>query len=118
MKDPTLSWLLDPKDPSVRQQALLDLLHRRKDARDVVAAGDKISSYRPVKKIIASQTSKGFWSPKNDCYRPKWTSAVWQLALLGELGVPADSQSLLAGGLALLAQPLVRPGEGDLWPPT
>ena len=92
MKDPTLSWLLEPKDPSIRQQALVDLLHRRKDARDVMAASDKIPSYRPVKKIIASQTSKGFWSPKNDCYRPKWTSAVWQLALLGELAVPADDR--------------------------
>jgi len=38
MKDPTLSWLLEPKTPSVRQQALVDLLHRRKDAKDVLAA--------------------------------------------------------------------------------
>src|SRR6266571_3374759 len=73
MKDPALSWLLDPKDPSVRHQALIDLLHRPKDGKDVLATREKIPSYRPVKKIIATQTSKGIWSPKETCYRPKWT---------------------------------------------
>src|SRR5207247_1837640 len=90
MKDPSLSWLLDPKDPSVRYQALIDLLHKAKDGKDVLAARDKIPSYRPVKKIIGTQTSKGIWSPKETCYRPKWTSAVWPLALLGESDAPPD----------------------------
>ncbi len=92
MKDPTLRWLLEPKDPSVRHEALIDLLHKPKNAKDVLGARDKIPSSRLVKKIIGSQTSEGFWAPKNDCYRPKWTSAVWPLALLGELAVPADDR--------------------------
>ena len=90
MKDPTLSWLLDPKDPSLRHQALIDLLHEAKEAKDVLAARDKIPSYLPVKKIIGTQTSKSIWSPKETCYRPKWTSAVWPLALLGEMDAPPD----------------------------
>ena len=90
MKDPTLGWLLDPKDPSIRHQALIDLLHKAKDGKDVLAAREKIPSYWPVKKIIGTQTSKGFWSPKETCYRPKWTSAVWPLALLGEMDAPPD----------------------------
>src|SRR5438445_13458775 len=92
MKDPTLSWLLDPKDPSVRHQALIDLLHKAKDGKDVLAARDKIPSYRRVKKIIGTQTSIGIWSLKETCYRRKWTSAVWPLALLGDIVAPlADS---------------------------
>src|SRR5437762_8256470 len=90
MKDPTLSWLLDSKDPSVRHQVLIDLLHSPKDAKDVLATREKIPNYRPVKKIIATQTSKGIWSPTESCYRPKWTSAVWPLALLGEMDAPPD----------------------------
>jgi len=90
VKDPTLSWLLDPKDPSVRHQALIDLLHKAKDGKDVLATREKIPSYRPVKKIIGTQTSKGIWSPKETCYRPKWTSAVWPLTLLGEMDAPPD----------------------------
>jgi hypothetical protein len=92
MKDPSLSWLLEPKDPSVRHEALIDLLRRPKDAKDVVAAREKIPGYRPVKKIFASQTSKGFWAPKETCYSPKWTAAVWPLALLGELNAPPDQR--------------------------
>src|SRR5947208_12736001 len=92
MKDGTLSWLLDPKDPSVRHQVLIDLLDRPSDAKDVLATREKIPSYRPVKKIIGTQTSKGIWSPKETCYRPKWTSAVWPLALLGEMDAPPDSR--------------------------
>ncbi len=92
MKDPSLSWLLEPNDPSVRHQTLIDLLHRPEDAKDVLAARDKIPSYRPVKKIIATQTSEGFWAPKKDCYYPKWTAALWPLMLLAELAVPADDR--------------------------
>src|SRR6266581_4107947 len=90
MKHATLSWLLDPKDPSVRHQALIDLLHKAKDGKDVLATCEKIPSYLPVKKIIGTQTSKGIWSPKSTCYCPKWTSAVWPLALLGEMDAPPD----------------------------
>src|SRR5260370_40221890 len=90
MTDPILSWLLDPKDPSVRHQALIDLFHRPKDARDVLAVRDKIPRYRPVKKIIDTQTSRGICSPKDTCYSPKWTLAVPPLALLWEMDACPD----------------------------
>src|SRR6266852_764583 len=90
MRDPTLSWLLEPKDPSIRQQALIDLLDRQRDEKDVAATTEKIPTYRPVKKILAAQTSKGLWPPKETCYSPKWTAAVWPLALLGEMDAPLD----------------------------
>ena len=82
MEGPTLSGLLDPKRLSVRHQALIDLLQRRKDGKDVLAALDNIPSYWPAKKILATQTSKGIWFPKETCYRPKWSAAVWPMALL------------------------------------
>jgi hypothetical protein len=90
VKDQSLNWLLEPKDPSVRHQALIDLLHQPKDGKNVLETSDKIPSYRTVKKIIGTQTSKGIWSPKETCYRPKWTAAVWPLALLGEMDAPPD----------------------------
>ena len=92
MKDSSLGWLLEPKNPSVRYQALIDLLHRPKSAKDVLAARDRIPSYRPVRKVMGTQTSEGLWSPEKDCYYPKWTAAVWPLMLLAELAVPADDR--------------------------
>jgi hypothetical protein len=92
MKDLTIEWLLDSRNPSVKLQVLTDLQHRAENDKEVVATRKKIPTYRPVKKVMEAQTKGGYWSPKDDCYRPKWTSAVWQLALLGELAVPADSE--------------------------
>jgi hypothetical protein len=41
---------------------------------------------------MKKQTKEGFWAPKDTCYRPKWTAAVWPLMLLGELAVPPDDR--------------------------
>jgi len=56
--------MLEPKDPSVRHEALIDLLHLPKNAKDVVASRDKIPSSRLVKRIIGSQNQPGFLDPK------------------------------------------------------
>ncbi len=88
----TLDWLLEPSNPSVRYLALTELLHRGPKDTDVLAAGEKIPRSRIVRRIMAEQTRDGFWPPKDDCYTPKWTSAVWPLMLLGELAVPADDR--------------------------
>jgi len=56
---------------------------------DVLAARKKIPGSLLVRKIMGQQR-EGFWPPKETCYRPKWTSAVWPLMLLAELAVPVD----------------------------
>ena len=58
---------------------------------DVLAARKKIPGSLLVRKIMGQQR-EGFWPPKETCYRPKWTSAVWPLMLLAELAVPVDDR--------------------------
>ena len=91
-KDETLEWLLEPSNPSVRYLALTELLHRGSKEPDVLAAREKIPRSRIVRKIMAKQTREGFWPPRDSCYNPKWTSAVWPLMLLAEHAVPADDR--------------------------
>ncbi len=91
-KDGTLQWLLEPGNPSVRYLALTELLDRGPKDTDVMAARERIASSRLARKIMGQQTREGFWSPRETCYRPKWTSAVWPLMLLAELAVPADDR--------------------------
>ena len=38
------------------------------------------------------QQRAGLWPPKETCYRPKWTAAVWQLMLLAELAAPVNDR--------------------------
>jgi hypothetical protein len=91
MKDASLRWLLDEKNPCVRRQALVDLLQRPQNDQEVLATVRKIPSYTPVRNIMGSRTRSGIWPPKETCYTPKWTSAVWPLILLGELGAPPNA---------------------------
>ncbi len=92
MKEPSIEWLLEPRDPSIRLQALIDLLDRPTSDKDVVATRGRIRNYGPVKRIMEAQTRSGYWAPKETCYRPKWTSAVWSLVLLGEMGVSPNPE--------------------------
>ena len=92
MKATGLAWLLEPRDPSIRYHTLVDLLDRKTSDKEVVATKKKIRNSSPVKKIMATQTRERYWAPKETCYTPKWTAAVWPLALLGELEAPADDR--------------------------
>ncbi len=88
MKAQALEWLLDPADPAVRALTLTDVLGRSPDDKEVRTAQRSIHEYWPVATLRRSQRGKGHWSPENNCYNPKFTSTVWQLMLLGELGAP------------------------------
>jgi hypothetical protein len=90
VKQPSIEWLLDPKDPSIRFHTLIDLLDRPISDEDVVVTRERIRSYGPVRRIMATQNREGYWPPEETCYRPKWTAAAWLLALLSEMGAPAD----------------------------
>lgn len=92
MKSTTLDWLLESRDPSIRFHALVDLLDRKTGDKEVIAAKQRIRNSGPVRKVMATQTREGYWPPKDTCYVPKWTAAVWPLALLGEMETPADDR--------------------------
>lgn len=73
---------------------MTEFLHRGAKDSDVLAARKRIPGSRLVRKIIGQQRD-GFWPPQETCYRPKWTSAVWQLMLLAELAVPPDDRIMV-----------------------
>jgi hypothetical protein len=56
MNEPSIGWLLEPRDPSIRLQAFTDLLDRPANDKDVVATREKIPNYEPVKRIMGTQT--------------------------------------------------------------
>jgi hypothetical protein len=83
-----LKWLLEPADPPIRMLALTDVLGEPQDGEDVTAAREETRSYRLVLSLKRAQGGKGYWPPDETCYNPKFTSTVWPLILLGEMGVP------------------------------
>ncbi len=90
MKQSSLNWLLEHEDPPIRFHTLRDVLGRPPDDKSVREAKEKTRDYAPVRKILKARNGEGFWPPGETCYRPKWTSTVWPLMLLGEMGLDPD----------------------------
>jgi hypothetical protein len=88
MKAGALSWLLEESNPSIRYLTLTDVMGESPDGKHVRAQRGKILRYGPVETLKKAQRGKGYWPPSKTCYEPKFTSTVWQLMLLGELGAP------------------------------
>jgi hypothetical protein len=91
VKAEALPWLLEDSNPAVRCLTLTDILAKGPDDAEVRTARKSLLAYGPVQALKKSQNTKGYWPPDDGCYNPKFTSTVWQLMLLGEMGVPRTS---------------------------
>jgi len=87
MVDRTLSWLLQPGNPSVRFFALQDLLGRSADDPEVKEARAAIVHYGPVQAILDRLSAPHYWDLLDDEHVR--THGVWVL-LLAELGAEPD----------------------------
>ncbi|MDG6902425.1 MAG: hypothetical protein JRM80_10780 [Nitrososphaerota archaeon] len=88
MKAQALQWLLEPSNPAVRYLTLTDIMRKSPGAREAKAARKDVMSYPPVADLKSSQGKRGYWLPEDESYNPKFTATIWQLMLLGEMGVP------------------------------
>ncbi len=86
-----LRWLLDPQDPSIRYQTLVDVLGHSPDSREAVEARRRIPRQSIFKQIMAARSRAGYWPRKDTCDSPRFTGALWALILLGEMAVIPDS---------------------------
>lgn len=81
-----LPWLLERSNPAVRAAALQRLLDAAPDGSDVVRARGEAMLVDPIAAILAAQDEDGWWEKPGPGYSPKYTSTVWQLITLHELG--------------------------------
>jgi len=84
-----LPWLLEPDNPSVRYFALRDLLDRPETDAELRAARAAIMDSEPVRAILAARHADGYWVKPSPGYSPKYTSTVWQIIILADLGADA-----------------------------
>lgn len=82
----TLNWLLEPAEPSVRLFALTDLLERGASDRQVVRARRSIGRRGWASKLLSLQMEGTWWDNPSHCYIPKYSSCVWNLIVLADLG--------------------------------
>jgi hypothetical protein len=85
-----LPWLLEESTPAVRHQALRGLLDRAADDPDVVASRAAAMAADPIAAILAARSPEGWWAKPGHGYSPKYTSTVWQLIFLDQLGADGN----------------------------
>ncbi|TMI35423.1 hypothetical protein E6H25_05385 [Candidatus Bathyarchaeota archaeon] len=81
---------MEKEDPPIRFFALRDILGRSPSSKEVLEAKARFRNYSPVRKVLRARTKEGYWPPKETFYTPKWTSTIWPLMLLGEMGFTPD----------------------------
>ncbi len=96
INDSTLTWLLEPDNPSVRMNTLRFLLERPLNDQDVLQAAEAINISRPVKTILELQEPGGHWAGEKSFYTGKYHSTVWTLLVLAELGADGSDDRIQA----------------------
>ncbi|OGG04841.1 hypothetical protein A2Z33_06055 [Candidatus Gottesmanbacteria bacterium RBG_16_52_11] len=86
---PALPWLLEPDDPGVRYLALRDLSGLPPGDRELVRAKQAAYSEGPISTVLKHMNPEGFWRIPGGGYNPKYSSTVWSLILLSQLGASA-----------------------------
>lgn len=110
MSDPTLHWLLEKDNPSVRYFALRHLLDKPADDAEVQSARRAIMRSEPLRAILAAQEPEGYWAKPGPGYVPKYHSTVWQILFLAELGADPRHRQVRRGGEYLLTHAQARHG--------
>jgi hypothetical protein len=86
---PALEWLLEPEDAGVRYLALRDLV--KAGGRELEAARKEAHEKGPIAEVLSSMNKEGYWVKPGPGYNPKYTSTVWSIILLGQLGASIDT---------------------------
>jgi hypothetical protein len=87
-----LPWLLERDAPAVRHLALRDLVGKPADDAEVAEARGRAMTSDPIASILAEQDAEGWWVAPGLGYTPKYTSTVWNLIFLDQMGASgADS---------------------------
>jgi hypothetical protein len=90
LNDDPLPWLLEEADPGPRHLALRDLLDRPADDPELAAARSAAMGSDPIASILAAQAPDGWWVRPGYGYNPKYSSTVWSVMFLEELGADGN----------------------------
>ncbi len=90
----TIEWLLEPADIGVRYLTMRDLMK----VNDSQLTEVMIRAHRdgPIAEVLAKMHPKGYWQVPGPGYNPKYTSTVWSIILLGQLGAHIKAEPRVA----------------------
>jgi len=88
-----LSWLLEKDNPGVRFLTLRDLAEESPKSKEFMAAKKEAYEKGPIRETLKHMSVEGYWVKPGPGYNPKYTSTVWSLILLSQLGASIADDS-------------------------
>lgn len=89
-----LQWLLEEENPSVRHQALVNLLGMDDQDPEVIRTAGRIMTEGVVPRILEKQNPDGSFGDAALFYRDKYRGTVWTLLILAELGADGGDERI------------------------
>jgi hypothetical protein len=89
----TASWLLEGEDPGPRYLSVLSLADPKPSELEEEA--ERAHSLGPIRTILDALQPGGYWDNDGPGYLPKYTSTVWSLVMLAQLGAKIKYDSRL-----------------------
>jgi hypothetical protein len=86
----SLPWLLESDNPGVRYLALRDLLDLSPEDRELKSARRAAHTEGPIPEILSHMNKEGYWVKPGPGYNPKYSSTVWSIILLAQLGASVN----------------------------
>lgn len=86
LRKDSLPWLLESDNPGVRYLALRDLLDLPPDDKKLRSARKRAHKEGSIAVILSNMEKEGYWVKPGPGYNPKYSSTVWSIILLAQLG--------------------------------
>lgn len=100
LKADLTDWLLEDENPVVRYWTLRDLIGVSQE--EVETARRQAARSEVVQEVFRQQKPEGHWENPDNMHGPHYTSTVYQLTLLGDLGPRVDDERIVKGIEAVL----------------
>jgi hypothetical protein len=92
--DKVIDWLLEKENPSVRFFTLSKIQDLPVSDPLIIKSKKEIINSDPVIKLLAIQDQGGWWGNSDQVTMPMYTSTVWQLIILAELGASVEHPAI------------------------
>jgi hypothetical protein len=106
----TIQWLLTGGPPGVRYLTLRDLLERPPDDPELRAALTNAHREGAIPFVLGQMHPDGYWVEPGPGYNPKYTSTVWSLILLAQLGARMEEDERVGQACAYVLEHTLTPG--------
>jgi hypothetical protein len=97
-----LDWLLEPGDSSVRYLTLRDLV--KAGGKELPAMQKAAHEDGPIAQVLAKMHPEGYWVKPGAGYLPKYTSTVWSVILLAQLGAAMEMDNRVANAVSYILE--------------